>query len=117
MRCYTVSKPPSTVNPEWIYWSKIDLGKSIKPKQVSSLLFITRKKEVCVIYKLTPIFNDKGKLSAIIGSMFDEGSTPAFLKIDNDEVGSCYAIREHNKVPAEYCPEIPLQADLVKDTA
>jgi hypothetical protein len=48
--------------------------------------------------------------------MFDEGSTPAFLKIDNDEVGSFYAIHEHNKVPAEYRPEIPLQADLVKDT-
>jgi hypothetical protein len=48
--------------------------------------------------------------------MFDEGSTPAFLKIDNDEVGSCCAIHEHNKVPAEYRPEIPLQADLVKDT-
>ncbi len=45
--------------------------------------------------------------------MFDEGSTPTFLKINNDEVGSC---REHNKVPSEYCPEIPLQADLVKDT-
>jgi hypothetical protein len=41
---------------------------------------------------------------------------PAFLKIDNDKVGSCYAICEHNKVPAEHRPEIPLQADLVKET-
>jgi hypothetical protein len=45
-----------------------------------------------------------------------KGSTPAFLKIDNDEVGSYYVIREHIKVPAEYRPEIPLQADLSKDT-
>jgi hypothetical protein len=47
-----MSKPPSMVNPEWIYWSKNDLGKSIDPEQISSLLFITRKKEIHVIYKL-----------------------------------------------------------------
>ncbi len=84
MRRYTVSNPPSAVNPEWIYWSKNDLGKSIDPKQISSLLFITRKKEICVIYKPTPVFNDKGKLSAIIGNIFNKGSTPPSFKINND---------------------------------
>jgi hypothetical protein len=116
MRHYTMSNPPSAVNPEWNYWSKNDLGKSIEPEQISSLLFITRKKEICVINKPTPVFNDKGKLSAIIGNIFNEGSTPAFFKIDNDNVGSCYAIHEHNEVPAEYRPETPLPVDLVKET-
>jgi len=48
--------------------------------------------------------------------MFDESSSPAFFKIDKDDIGSCYAIREHDKVPTEFRPEIPLQADSVKDT-
>ncbi len=98
------------------HWSKNDLGKSINPEQISSLLFIIRKKEIRVIYKPTPVFNGKGKLSAIIGNIFDKGSTPTFFRIDNDKVGSCYAIREHNKVPAEYQLETPLPADLVKKT-
>jgi hypothetical protein len=40
---------------------------------------------------------------------------PPFFKIDNNKVGSCYAIREHNRVPTEYQPETPLPADLVKE--
>jgi hypothetical protein len=48
--------------------------------------------------------------------MFDESSSPAFFKIDKDDNGSSYAIREHDKVPTEFRPEIPLQADSVKDT-
>ena len=37
-------------------------------------------------------------------------------KIDKDDIGSCYAIRNHNTVPMEFCPGIPLHAKLVKDT-
>jgi hypothetical protein len=40
----------------------------------------------------------------------------AFFKMDKDEIGSCYAIRDFNLVPAEFCPKIDLQANLVKDT-
>ena len=69
-----------------------------------------------MIYKPTPVFNEKNELMAIIGNMFDESSSPAFFKIDKDDIGSCYAIREHDKVPTEFRPEIPLQADSVKDT-
>jgi hypothetical protein len=116
MVCYTASKPPSVVNPEWIFWSKNDYGQSIVPKQVSSLLFITRKKEICVIYKPTPVFNDGNKLTAIIGNMFDESSSLALFRINKDEISSCYAIREFNLVPTEFCPQITLQADSVKDT-
>ena len=104
------------INPEWIFWSKNEFGQGIAPKQVSSLLFITRKKEICVLYKPTPIFNDRNELNAIIGNMFDESSSPAFFKINKDEISSCYAIRDFNLVPAEFRPKIALQANLVKDT-
>jgi hypothetical protein len=116
MVLYTVSKPPSVINPKWIFWSKNEFGQGIAPKQVSSLLFITRKKEICVLYKPTPVFNDRNELNAIIGNMFDESSSPAFFKINKDEISSCYAIRDFNLVPAEFRPEIALQATLVKDT-
>ncbi len=103
------------VNPEWIFWSKNEFGQGIAPEQVSSLLFITRKKEICVIYKPTLVSNNRNELIAIIGNMFDESSSPAFFKVDKDEIGSCYAIHDFNLVPAGFRPEIALQADLVKD--
>ena len=110
MVCHTASKPTSVVNPEWIFWSKNDYGQSIAPKQVSSLLFITRKKEIF------PVFNVRNELTAIIGNTFDESSSPALFRINKDKVGSYYAIRELNSVPTEFHPKIALQADLVKDT-
>ena len=116
VRYYTASNPQSVVDPSWIFWSRNDFARDLAPEQVSSLLFITRKKEICVIYKPTPVFNERNELIAIIGNMFDESSSPAFFKIDKDDIGSCYAIREHNKVPTEFRPEIPLQADSVKET-
>jgi hypothetical protein len=68
-----------------------------------------------VIYKPIPVTNKRDELISIIGNMFDESSSPAFFKIDQDEIGSCYAILEHTKIPAEFHPEIALQADSVKD--
>ena len=113
---YTASKPQSVVNPEWIFWSKSDFKLGLAPDDVSSIVFITRKKEISVIYKPTPVINEKDELISIIGNMFDESSSPAFFKIDQDEIGSYYAILEHAKIPTEFRPEISLQADSVKDT-
>ncbi len=48
--------------------------------------------------------------------MFDKSSSPALFRIDKDKIGSYYAIRECNSVPAEFHPEIALQANSVKDT-
>jgi hypothetical protein len=111
---YTVSKPPSAVNPEWIFWSRNDFQRNLLSDEVSSLIFVTRKKEISKIYKPTPV-TDKNELVCIIGNMFDESSSPAFFKIDLDKIGSCRAILEHPKIPAEFHPEIPLQSDSVKD--
>ncbi len=80
------------------------------------LLFITRKKEIGVIYKLKPIKDNKGKLIGIIGNMVDKGSTPAFTKIDSNKIGSCFAIQSFNVLPVKFCPETPLQVDTVKET-
>ena len=64
----------------------------------------------------TLVTNERDELISIIGNMFDKSSSPAFFKIDQDEIGSCYAILEHTKIPSEFRPEIALQADSVKDT-
>jgi hypothetical protein len=112
---YTVSKPPSAVTPEWIFWSRLDFRRSLASDEVSSVVFITHKKEISMIYKPTLII-DKDELVCIIGNMFDKSSSPAFFKIDLDEIGTCCAILEHPKIPTEFRPEIPLQSDSVKDT-
>ena len=105
------------VDPEWIFWSAAEFAR-IKPEsnQIASILFIKRKKETGVIYKPTLTKNDANKLLGIIGRMFDEGSTPAIIKIDDDEVGSCFAVQTFDNVPEKLCPEIPLEADTVKET-
>ncbi len=60
-----------------------------------------------MIYKPTPVTNERDELISIIGNMFNESSSLAFFKIDQDEIGSCYAILEHTKIPAEYRPDRP----------
>ena len=45
--------------------------------------------------------------------MIDEKSTPAFIKIEGDKIGSCYIIQGLKEVPDRYRPEIPLQADMI----
>jgi hypothetical protein len=103
------------VNPGWIYWSAKDL-KNPDSNQIAAFLFATRKKEVCLLYKPTPFIYD-GKFTGFIGNMFNEGSTPAIITIDGDEVGSCFAVKYFNRIPEEFCPKIPLEVNMVKDTA
>jgi hypothetical protein len=102
MWSYASSKPPSTVNPEWIYWSAKDLeGISPDSNQVAAFLFAMRKKEVGLLYKPTPIMND-GKFASFIGNMFNKGSTPAIITIDGNELGSCFAVEYLNGIPQEF---------------
>ncbi len=111
------SKPPSVVDCNWIYWSRSDF-KGINPdsNKNAALLFVTRKKEIEIIYKPTPVVDDAGNLQAILGNMLDNRSNPAIIKIDGDEVGSCFTIQKNLDIPENFCPEIPLQIDSVKDT-
>jgi hypothetical protein len=48
--------------------------------------------------------------------MFSKKCTPAFFKIDGDEIGLCYAIQKHEEIPTKHWAEISLQADIVKGT-
>jgi len=117
MRSYLASKPPSQIDPSWFNWS-IDDFATIDPEsnEIAALLYVTRKREIGIIYKPTPVTKQDGTLLGIVGNMFSEKCTPAFLKIDGDEVGSCYAIQKHGEIPSEHRPETPLQADIVKGT-
>jgi hypothetical protein len=82
----------------------------------AALLFVTRKKEIEIIYKPTPVVVDTGNLQAILGNMLDNESTPAIIKINGDKVGSCFTIQNVLDIPKNFLPEIPLQIDSVKDT-
>jgi hypothetical protein len=105
-----------TVNPGWLYWSSSDFEKiSPDSNKIAGLLFITRKKEICLLYKSTPII--KGKFAGLIGNLFDKGSTPAIITIDADKLGSCFAVQYFNGIPEDFRPNIPLEINMVKDTA
>jgi hypothetical protein len=115
---YIYSKPPSAINQGWFYWTTPDFQK-INPDldQVAALIFITRKKEIGIIYKPTPVLDaEKKKLLRIIGNMLEEGSTPAIIKIDGGEIESCFTIQVFEDIPQNYRPEIALQPEMLKDT-
>ncbi len=117
MRSYLISKPPSKIDVGWINWSADDF-KNLDPKsdQIAALVFVTQKLNICTIYKPTPVKNANGSLSGIVGNMLDEKSTPTFIKIDGKEAGSVCVIHYLDDLPSTHCPEIPLSADILKDT-
>ncbi len=116
MRGYSHSKPVSTTNVNWLISWMVKNFANIDKNQVAALLFVTRRKGVGLIFKPTPVKLNDGTLIGLIGIMLDEKSTPAFIKIKGDKIGSCYIIQESAKVPDKFCPEIPLQADIIINT-
>ena len=50
---YSLSKPPSAVTADWIFWSRLDFQRNLASDEVSSVIFVTYKKEISVIYKPT----------------------------------------------------------------
>jgi hypothetical protein len=118
MRNYIYSKPPSAVDPGWLYWTTPEF-KKMNPDsdQVAAFLFVTRKKEIGVLYKPTPVLDaDKNKLLSIIGNMLEEGSTPAIIKIDGGEIGSCFTIQIFDDIPKNFRPKIALQPEMLKES-
>ena len=63
-----------------------------------------------------PILNQEGKLPGILGNLLDEASTPVIAKIDVNKVGSCFTIQNFNNIPNNFCPDIPLMINTVRDT-
>jgi hypothetical protein len=71
MWSYSSSKPPLTIDPAWIFWSSADFEKiSTESHEIAALLFVTKKKEICLLYKPTPIKVD-GIFVGIMGNLFD----------------------------------------------
>jgi hypothetical protein len=118
MCSYSHSKPMLTIDANWLMSWTVKNFANIDNKQVAALLFVTRRKDVGLIFKPTPVKLDDNTLIVLIGNMFDEKSTPAFIKIKGDKFGSCYVIQvqELAKIPNMFCPEIPLQADMIVNT-
>jgi hypothetical protein len=115
MRSYLISKPPSKINVGC--WSAKDF-KNLDPEsdQIAALFFVTKKLNICAIYKPTPVKNDDGSLSGIISNMLDEKNTPTFIKVDGEEAGSVCVIHYLDDLPPTHHPEIPLSVDILKDT-
>jgi hypothetical protein len=85
--------------------------------QVAALLYVMRKKEIGILYKPTPVLDaDREKLLGIIGNMLEEGSTPAIIKIDGGEIGSCFTIQVFDNIPKNFRPKIALQPKMLKDS-
>jgi hypothetical protein len=101
-----------------IYWTRSHF-KDIKSdsNRIAALLFIKRKKEIEILYKPTPIADDKGNLQGIMGNMFNKGSTPVIVTIDGDNIGLCTTIQVFAEVSATFRPSMPLLAGSIKDTA
>ena len=112
---YSKSKPPSNVDPNWIYWSRGDFEK-VDHDSISALVVIGKKGLINIIHKPTPVLNSLGKLEAIVGNIHDMKNTQSIFKVDGDEVGSCFAIEKHETIPENHRPEVPLGVDAVKGT-
>jgi hypothetical protein len=114
---YLTSKPASKIDPDWITWSLNNFA-NLDPhsKSASALIYATRKRCIGVIFKWAPMKDQVGKLEGITGNIFNEKSATAFTKINCDEIGSCFAIQQHSKIPIKFCPNIALKANIVKDT-
>jgi hypothetical protein len=71
MQNYIYSKNPSAIDQGWFYWTMPDFQKIYPDSdQVTALIFITRKKEIGIIYKPTPVLDaEKKKLLGIMGNM------------------------------------------------
>jgi hypothetical protein len=117
MRTYTTSKPPSDVDHDWIFLTHLDF-KKIAPdsNEIAVLLYITRKKEIELIYRPTPVIDDGDNLLGIIGNMLDDGSIPDIVKVDGEDIKSCSAIQNFIDILEIFRPKIALLAHSVKDT-
>jgi hypothetical protein len=80
---------------------------------IAALARINRENELAFIFRPLPIISPAGNLIAIAGNMNDKRSELAFIKINEDCIGSFLAIQNHREIPLEICSEIPLLADLL----
>ncbi len=63
--------------------------------EIAALAGVDRENELVVIYRPLPIISPAGDLMVIAGNMNNEQSEPAFIKINEDCIGSSFAIQNH----------------------
>jgi hypothetical protein len=58
------------INPNWITWSLSNFA-NLDPhsKSVAALIYVTRKRDIGVIFKPTPVKDQGSKLKGIIGNI------------------------------------------------
>jgi hypothetical protein len=118
-RSYLASKPaPNWQLSGFLTWTKSDFAAILADSnEIAALARIDREHELVVIYRPLPIKSPADDLIAIMGNMSNELSEPAFIKINEDCIGSSFAIQNHLEIPLAICSEIPLLAELLRDTS
>ncbi len=92
----------------WIFWSTPNFKAiSLNSDQIAALLFISKKMEIGIIFRPTPVVSMDGKLLGIIDNMLEEGSSPAIIKIYAMGVGSCFTIQNYKEIPIFFAPKSP----------
>jgi hypothetical protein len=66
----------------------------VDSNEIAALAGIDRKNELFVIYRPLPIKSPAGDLISIAGNLNNEQSEPAFIKINEDCIGSSFAIQK-----------------------
>ncbi len=117
-RNYTASKPAS--NPPLLgFLTSTKSNFAAIPadsNEIAALAGINSKNELVVIFRPVPIKSLAGNIIAIAGNMNDEKSEPAFIKINEDCIGSSFAIQNHREIPLAIRSKIPLHAELLRGT-
>ena len=118
-RSYLASKPaPNPQLSGFLTWTKSDFAAILADSnKIAALAGIDREHELVVIYRPLPIKSPAGDFIAIAGNMSNEQSEPAFIKINEDCIGSSFAIQNHLEIPLAIRSEIPLPAELLRDTS
>ncbi len=118
-RSYLASKPaPNPQLSGFLTWTKSDFAAILADSnEIAALAGIDREHELVVIYRPLPIKSPAGDFIAIAGNMSNEQSEPAFIKINEDCIGSSFAIQNHLEIPLAIRSEIPLPAELLRDTS
>ena len=118
-RSYLASKPaPNPQLSGFLTWTKSDFAAILADSnEIAALAGIDREHELVVIYRPLPIKSPAGDFIAIAGNMSNEQSEPAFIKINEDCIGSSFAIQNHLEIPLAIRSEIPLPTELLRDTS
>ncbi len=65
MNGYSKSKPASTFKSNWLAWTDNNFA-NMDDNQVAALIFVTRRKDIGIIFKPTPIKSEDGTFIGLL---------------------------------------------------